>query len=54
MVEMILTTFFHTEIPQYSPGAAYRLLELLLGRVQNVTEPGDFTTLPGDFYVGGA
>lgn len=48
---MVLTTSFYTEIPQYSPGAAYRLLELLIGRVENVTEPGSFTTLPGDFYV---
>ncbi|ROV99211.1 hypothetical protein VPNG_08228 [Cytospora leucostoma] len=33
------------EIPQYVPGAAYRQLEFLLGRVDNLTEIGDFTTL---------
>lgn len=32
------------EIPQYVPGAAYRQLEFLLGRVDNLTSVGDFTT----------
>lgn len=32
------------EIPQYAPGAAYRLLEFTLGRVDNLTEVGEFTT----------
>ncbi|KAG8160733.1 hypothetical protein KVR01_008997 [Diaporthe batatas] len=33
------------EIPQYAPGAAYRLLEFTLGRVDNLTEVGEFTTV---------
>lgn len=32
------------QIPQYAPGAAYRLLEFTLGRVDNLTEVGEFTT----------
>ncbi|EXJ93307.1 carboxypeptidase [Capronia coronata CBS 617.96] len=32
------------EIPQYVPGAAYRQLEFLLGRIGNLTERGTFTT----------
>lgn len=32
------------EIPQYVPGAAYRQLEFLLGRIDSLTEVGDFTT----------
>ncbi|KAI1342502.1 carboxypeptidase [Xylariaceae sp. FL0016] len=32
------------EIPQYAPGAAYRQLEFLLGRIDSLTEMGDFTT----------
>ncbi|EXJ80079.1 carboxypeptidase [Capronia epimyces CBS 606.96] len=32
------------EIPQYTPGAAYRQLEFLLGRISNLTEIGLFTT----------
>jgi carboxypeptidase D len=32
------------EIPQYVPGAAYRQLEFLLGRIDNLTVIGDFTT----------
>lgn len=37
------------EIPQYVPGAAYRQLEFLLGRIDSLTELGDFTTQTGDF-----
>lgn len=37
------------EIPQYTPGAAYRQLEFLLGRIKSLTDKSDFTTLPGDF-----
>ena len=37
------------EIPQYAPGAAYRQLEFLLGRINSLTQMGDFTTLPGNF-----
>lgn len=32
------------EIPQYVPGAAYRQLEFLLGRIDNLTSVGEFTT----------
>ncbi|KAI1270223.1 alpha/beta-hydrolase [Xylariaceae sp. FL1019] len=31
------------EIPQYVPGAGYRQLEFLLGRIDSLSEPGDFT-----------
>lgn len=37
------------EIPQYAPGAAYRQLELLLGRINNLTDFGDFTTQSGNY-----
>ncbi|KAJ5234165.1 uncharacterized protein N7469_003333 [Penicillium citrinum] len=33
------------EIPQYVPGAAYRQLEFLLGRIKNLQEKGPYTTL---------
>ncbi|KAJ5819553.1 hypothetical protein N7474_005144 [Penicillium riverlandense] len=32
------------EIPQYVPGAAYRHLEFLLGRIENLQQRGSFTT----------
>ncbi|KAH8696037.1 serine-type carboxypeptidase F [Talaromyces proteolyticus] len=32
------------EIPQYAPGAAYRQLELLLGRIKSLQDTGPFTT----------
>ncbi|KAF3765334.1 alpha/beta-hydrolase [Cryphonectria parasitica EP155] len=37
------------EIPQYVPGAAYRQLEFLLGRIDSLTELGDFTTQTGNY-----
>jgi len=37
------------EIPQYVPGAAYRQLEFLLGRIANLTVEGDFTTQHGNY-----
>ena len=37
------------EIPQYVPGAGYRHLEFLLGRISSLGEVGDFTTQKGDF-----
>lgn len=37
------------EIPQYVPGAAYRQLEFLLGRISSLTQDGDFTTQSGNF-----
>ncbi|KAJ5226512.1 hypothetical protein N7468_007737 [Penicillium chermesinum] len=33
------------EIPQYVPGAAYRQLEFLLGRIKSLQQKGSFTTL---------
>lgn len=35
------------EIPQYKPGAAYRQLEFLLGRIDNLQQRGPFTTQQG-------
>ena len=37
------------EIPQYTPGAAYRMLEFLLGRIESLTQVGDFTTQNGNY-----
>lgn len=45
-------------IPQYQPSAAYRQLEFLLGRIENLGERTDFTTQRGelgnviDFSIG--
>ena len=37
------------ELPGYAPGAAYRSIELLLGRISSFGEGGDFTTQTGNF-----
>jgi carboxypeptidase D len=37
------------EIPQYVPGAAYRHLEFLLGRISSLEQMGDYTTQTGNF-----
>ncbi|KAK5121456.1 hypothetical protein LTR85_005289 [Meristemomyces frigidus] len=37
------------EIPQYVPGAAYRQLEFLLGRIPSLTAMGDFSTQSGNY-----
>ena len=37
------------ELPEYTPGAAYRMLEYLLGRVPSLSTVGDFTTQTGNF-----
>lgn len=37
------------EIPQYVPGAAYRQLEFLLGRIDSLEQRGDYTTQTGNF-----
>ncbi|KAK5937956.1 hypothetical protein PMZ80_009545 [Knufia obscura] len=37
------------EIPQYVPGAAYRQLEFLLGRIDSLTMIGDFATQKGKY-----
>jgi carboxypeptidase D len=39
-------------VPQYVPGAAYRTLEVLLGRVENLGVVGDFSTQTGKFTGG--
>ncbi|MCJ1477188.1 hypothetical protein MMC13_005859 [Lambiella insularis] len=36
-------------IAQYAPGAAYRMLEFLLGRIESLSQTGDFTTQTGNF-----
>jgi carboxypeptidase D len=33
----------------YAPGAAYRAIELLLGRISSLSQMGDFTTQTGNF-----
>ena len=40
------------EIPQYTPGAAYRILEFLLGRIKDLSVRGDYTTQCGNFTGG--
>ncbi|MCJ1459669.1 hypothetical protein MMC28_010048 [Mycoblastus sanguinarius] len=37
------------ELPEYAPGAAYRIVELLLGRISDLSQTGDFTTQTGNF-----
>ncbi|KAH8806068.1 serine carboxypeptidase [Xylogone sp. PMI_703] len=37
------------EIPQYVPGAGYRHLEFLLGRIKDLSQQGDYTTQTGNF-----
>ena len=37
------------QLPQYSPGGTYRMLELLLGRISGLDEISDFTTQSGNF-----
>lgn len=37
------------ELPGYAPGAAYRTVELMLGRIKSLSEVGDFTTQSGNF-----
>ncbi|KAK4938690.1 hypothetical protein LTR28_009545, partial [Elasticomyces elasticus] len=37
------------ELPGYAPGAAYRSIELLLGRISSLSQEGDFTTQTGNF-----
>jgi carboxypeptidase D len=36
-------------IPQYQPSAAYRQLEFLLDRIDNLGERSDFTTQTGNY-----
>lgn len=39
-------------IPYYSPGAAYRQLEFLLGRISSLSEVGEFSETFGEYYSG--
>ena len=43
------------ELPGYTPGAAYRVVELLLGRISSLGQTGDFTTQTGNYtgFAGG-
>lgn len=36
-------------VPQYAPTAAYRHLEYLLGRIEDLGQVSDFTTMSGDY-----
>lgn len=36
-------------IPEYTPGAAYRMLEQILGRIPSLDTPGSFTTQTGSY-----
>lgn len=37
------------ELPGYAPGAAYRAIELLLGRIPSLSDTDDYTTQSGNF-----
>lgn len=37
------------ELPGYTAGAGYRSIELLLGRIKSLSDPGSFTTQSGNF-----
>ena len=37
------------KLPGNTPGAGYRMLELLTGRIKNLSQTGDFTTQKGNF-----
>ncbi|GAB7350706.1 hypothetical protein MBLNU459_g1263t1 [Dothideomycetes sp. NU459] len=37
------------ELPGYAPGAAYRVVEMMLGRIQDLGQVSDFTTQTGNF-----
>ncbi|KAF2464279.1 alpha/beta-hydrolase [Lindgomyces ingoldianus] len=41
------------ELPGYTPGVAYRMLEILLGRVKDFSSTEDFTTQTGNFTGNG-
>ena len=41
------------ELPGYTPGVAYRMLEILLGRVSDFSSTEDFTTQSGNFTGNG-
>jgi len=37
-------------MPQYTPGAAYKILEFLLRKIEDLSVRGDYTTQRGKFY----
>ncbi|KAL9101253.1 MAG: hypothetical protein Q9163_003467 [Psora crenata] len=37
------------ELPGYAPGAGYRIVEAMLGRIRSLDQNGDFTTQTGNF-----
>lgn len=41
------------ELPGYTPGVAYRMLEILLGRVKDFSSTENFTTQKGNFTGNG-
>ncbi|KZL69632.1 serine carboxypeptidase [Colletotrichum incanum] len=41
------------ELPGYTPGVAYRMLEILLGKVKDFSSTESFTTLPGNYTGNG-
>ncbi|KAF2646446.1 serine carboxypeptidase-like protein [Massarina eburnea CBS 473.64] len=41
------------ELPGYTPGVAYRMLEILLGRIDNFSNKASFTTQSGSFTGNG-
>jgi carboxypeptidase D len=41
------------ELPGYTPGVAYRMLEILLGRIDNFNNTASFTTQSGNFTGNG-
>lgn len=41
------------ELPGYTPGVAYRMLEILLGRVNNFSNTSSFTTQTGNYTGNG-
>jgi carboxypeptidase D len=49
MNEGLADVFGLTELPQYAPGAAYRILEFQLGRIESLEQEGDFTTQTGNY-----
>lgn len=40
-----------TGLPGHAPGAAYRMMELLLGRIELLSATGGFTTQAGNYSV---
>jgi hypothetical protein len=47
--QQLTETTLRLVVPQYVPGASYRHLEFLLGRISNLGEVSDFTTQHGNY-----